>query len=310
MIHEFAVEPELAATWNNRQNFRYFIEKFGLGSPRIISRYPKRWKKLVWQVFESTSDINKSLDKTRMIELLERLTERMTKRRDNWNSHLTWLENVENEHLRIPFHAILSCSNPRQNSQVLTEDKIDESQPLWNLPSSSVIKRTSHELAKPVETMLRFSKVIIFIDPYFDPNEIKYQKSMRKFLSIVFDLSPTILPDRVEIHTSTKKGIEYNFFEETAQQHLAKVIPEGFKVLIKRWEEKDNGEKLHNRYIITDLGGVLFNTGLDEGLPNQTDDVSLLDCKQYQIRYQQYAGPSFAFNLADQPLEINGILNI
>lgn len=52
MLYEYAIEPELVATWSDRKVGRYFADKFGLGSPRIVSRYPKRWKKLVWSAWE------------------------------------------------------------------------------------------------------------------------------------------------------------------------------------------------------------------------------------------------------------------
>ncbi len=55
MVYEYALEPELVATWGNRQDFRYFVEKFGLGQPRIVSRYPKPWKRLV-RLLESRSE--------------------------------------------------------------------------------------------------------------------------------------------------------------------------------------------------------------------------------------------------------------
>ena len=111
----------------------------------------------------------------------------------------------------------------------------------------------------------------------------------------------------MEIHTSTKKGIESDFFKDTAQQHLAKIIPKGFKVLIKRWEEKDKGEKLHNRYIITDIGGVIFNTGLDEGSSEQTDDIQLMGREQYLTRWKQYASKTPAFDLVRSPFDVFGV---
>ena len=40
---------------------------------------------------------------------------------------------------------------------------------------------------------------------------------------------------------------------------------------VRRLKQKQDGEKLHNRYILTDLGGVTFGTGLDEGKKGETD---------------------------------------
>ena len=52
MIYEFALEPELVAQWGLRKNYKRFMEKFGLDQRRLASRFPKRWRNLVWDAFE------------------------------------------------------------------------------------------------------------------------------------------------------------------------------------------------------------------------------------------------------------------
>ena len=46
MLKEFALEPEALASW---ESFRYLIEKFGVSKGRVISRFPKQWKRLVYE---------------------------------------------------------------------------------------------------------------------------------------------------------------------------------------------------------------------------------------------------------------------
>jgi hypothetical protein len=57
---------------------------------------------------------------------------------------------------------------------------------------------------------------------------------------------------------------------------------------------------------LTDVGGVLFAAGLDEGDHGATDDLHLLDREQYEARWQQYAGDAPAFDRPDPPIEIHG----
>jgi hypothetical protein len=75
---------------------------------------------------------------------------------------------------------------------------------------------------------------------------------------------------------------------------------------IVRLEQRPQGEQLHNRYILTDVGGVLFGAGLDEGDDGITDDVHLLDRAQYEQRWQQYASDSPAFDRPESPIEVSG----
>jgi hypothetical protein len=75
------------------------------------------------------------------------------------------------------------------------------------------------------------------------------------------------------------------------------------KVVI--WKQKRNGEKLHNRYLLTNMLGIMLGTGSDAAAnPDslETDDIVLLDEKQYAARYEQYLGSCPAFDLVGQPI--------
>ena len=56
MIYEFALEPELAARWHDRREYFSFEGKFGMKTGRFISAYPKKWKKMVYDVFMNSPD--------------------------------------------------------------------------------------------------------------------------------------------------------------------------------------------------------------------------------------------------------------
>ena len=73
-------------------------------------------------------------------------------------------------------------------------------------------------------------------------------------------------------------------FRTECQQRLPGIVSEGIQVHIIRWREKDGGEKLHNRPILTDIGGVSFGAGLDDGADGETDEVMLLEDKTYRFR--------------------------
>src|SRR5690606_977065 len=57
MIHEFAVDPEALTGW---QNFRYVVEKFGIPQGRLISRFPKEWKSLVYDACAACPPVEKA----------------------------------------------------------------------------------------------------------------------------------------------------------------------------------------------------------------------------------------------------------
>jgi len=51
---------------------------------------------------------------------------------------------------------------------------------------------------------------------------------------------------------------------------------------------------------LTDIGGVSFGIGLDDGDDGETDEVTLLEDKKYKFRWVQYMGPELAFDLMDK----------
>ena len=93
MVYEFAVEPTLLNTWDQ---FRYIVEKFDVSQGRLISRFPKEWKKMV---YESLNDC-KEIERARIEESLRRIDHRLLNTIRSYNGEgPTWLENAEVSHI-------------------------------------------------------------------------------------------------------------------------------------------------------------------------------------------------------------------
>jgi hypothetical protein len=291
MLYEYALELALLNNW---KDFRYFTEKFGVSRGRMISRYPRRWKRLVYESLGNCGEI----ERKRIEEGLHRLDDRILDRQGAWNPQHDWLANAEVEHLRRPFHAILARVNPNQREYVLEGDGLDETHPLWNVGITCVISRTAQDMAACVTLLLRISREVLFVDPHFRPQELRHRRPLEAFLSAALEHHYGMLPPRIEIHTGDSLG--YDYFKTECEQRLPSIVPEGIQVHIVRWREKDGGEKLHNRYILTDMGGVSFGVGLDDGADGETDEVTLLEDKTYRFRRAQYISPEPAFELVDE----------
>jgi len=301
MVYEYALEPELVATWTDRRDFRYFIERFGLGQGRVVSRYPKRWAALVWEAFGGTGD----LDRKRLEELLAHFKERMVRRTDiRWEPDLAWLANAEREHERRPFHAILARTNPRRSEYVLIGEEVDElSTPLWSVDRAPPA-REAYEMANALAPLLRCSSVVIFVDPYIGQGRSDHRRTIEAFLDRTMRGRPGPRPDRVEIHTAAETCGSDDFI----RARFRGCVPDGLHVVVRRLEQRQSGEKLHNRYVLTDLGGVLFGIGLDQGAAGETEDITLLNRIQYELRWAQYAAGDSpaAFEQPERTVEVIG----
>ena len=154
MIYEYALEPELVATWAERKAYRYYMSSFEFGQGRAVARSPKYWKRLVWRSFSCKDDIAK----LRLTELLSLLSQQMVRRSNtNWDPCLgRWIDNVEREHVRCPFHAIVARTNPKNRSHILTEGDLDPGEsPLWAVSDKLVVARKAADMADAVASMLR-----------------------------------------------------------------------------------------------------------------------------------------------------------
>ena len=264
MIYEYALEPSLLSNW---KDFRYFTEKFGFSEGRLISRYPSRWKKMV---IESLSETG--LNRTKIVERIRKLDDRMLPRQHEWNPEKDWLTNAENEHEERPFHAILAKENPHGKDFVLEGDNVEDATPLFKIEGTPTIPRSARRMATLVGPVLQCAKEILLIDSNFGPENPRHRHPMEEFLAVSIRGRDTSSLKRVEIHLKEKakgnkeqKEQATTFFRNTAREELPHLIPKGMKVRLVRWSDSSPDERFHNRFILTDRGGLQFGDGLDDG---------------------------------------------
>ena len=172
------------------------------------------------------------------------------------------------------------------------------------MPIGLPIRRTAKVVAHAVGSMLRIAADIVFVDPYFAPHRHGYVRVLGSCLRACHE-KRIAAPPRVLVVTSgePKKNGTREFFEGQCRQQLPKHLPAGQRVTIRRLMERQGGERLHNRYVLTEHGGVSFGAGLDERR-DATDDLQVLDRTTYDKRWSQYSGASPAFDCADADLTI------
>lgn len=306
MIHEYAVEPELVATWGNLQDFRFFVRSFGVGQPRVVSEFPvvANWRRLVMHAARELE----GLALTRVAELVRALSEKMIPRPGHsYNNGREWLINAEVEHNRLAFYAILARANPRNHSVVLKPDDIGPANERWDVPRSKAPLRQAQDMCDCIQPMLANCTEVVFVDPYFRANQMAKRRPLERFLQVIAS-NRRANPIRIEVHVSAshEQAPETRFFKDECHRFLLPIIPPGLTVVVKRWRSRVGGAALHNRYVLTNIGGVSFGHGLDEGEPSETDDVQVLERQHYEKRWAEYAGPAPDFDVTEPPVTLQG----
>jgi hypothetical protein len=63
-------------------------------------------------------------------------------------------------------------------------------------------------------------------------------------------------------------------------------------------------QEIHNRYILTDIGGVIFGHGTDCSPNDSCDNISLLDPRSLAYWKNAYRPDSLAFDWSEPPVII------
>lgn len=305
MFYEFAIDPQLVSLWCDRDAYEGFMRKFGMDAKRIPSRFPKKWEVEIEKHFNSSYAAPTLMQKLRKTEIISMLNRRMVKRGSKYyDTEKNWLENAEQEHSVRPFKGILAATNPR-NSQAVTvlASADDILAKLLELPGTCIVPRTSEDLANSVATLLRCCQHAVFVDPYFD--------TVQRFLEPLENCLKTLMNERygsdspkIELHTSIERYFDAKDYRDNSietkeasmiikrlQERLPEVIPRNLSVRVVIWKEKPRGQKLHNRYLLTDIGSVMYGTGLDcnkELNQGQTDDIACLSEESHRTRWDEF----------------------
>jgi hypothetical protein len=326
MIYEYALDPALVATWHDRKEFLFFEEKFGVSTRRIVSTYPKRrdWLKMVTRCFESGEHAEDQSAKMRLGALLTKLMEEAARRRNTFKEIPLWVERAERECDERPFRAILTNVEGRRHPAVLrAAELIANGNSLWNVPALPAVTRKVREMADAAAPVLRASRRIIFVDPYFDPTAARFTRPVEAMIERVFDSRDASEGVAVELHTGIERFFRNSSLPQTpenellkceeflqrCQENLRHIIPLRAKLKIVVWKERLNGQVLHNRFVLTDIAGILFPHGLDESLGQHSESVDnlvLLPKEQLTDCWRQYANDSCAFDCVGAPVEIVG----
>jgi len=286
MIHEYALEPTAVDTW---AELRFFLDQFGIEYGRLISRFPKYWSRLVIEACTESG-----VRRTRFVERLKNIDAKMLRSGRSYEPTMTWLENAERQHAGQPFHAIIATQNPNGIPEIIISDDLDENTPLWKVRREIRIARRARDLATQIAPIIRCSKEILLVDQNFLPTRDRYQKSIKSILD--HGLRGKSSVNRLELHTQDHDD---DHWEHHCITCLCALVPMGFSLQIFRWRRMPEGDMMHPRFVLTEVGGLSLDYGLDEGGVGETTKISLLDQQTYEEYWPDFQEATAAFDLVD-----------
>ena len=276
MLAEYAIIPDVfsASAYSTPEASKQFLSalKDGIRSRGLVRNlHSGDWLRFVEQ--------NRARwDMTRIKELLKLIkrdrlcaspafSERMP------STSVEWCQEALDSHEANPLQGIIA--NPLTAELHQGENLVEASTKLtectWWLGGKNSIElnRTTEAYLQALRPTLRHSSSVMFIDPHLDPARVNYQD----FVGLLRACGTRSLDHRIEIHrvcyTGSPKDRSFptqSEWEEKFRSTLGQAMRElGLRVDVFLWDD------FHDRYLISNLIGILIPNGFDtESKPSIT----------------------------------------
>lgn len=305
MYQEYAIDPTTICRSFDR--FKLIWNSLGYTEGRLLSSFPSAWAKRVVSssAYKGLPDgLRKKAIEDHLIREKRLKQKSIASGREYQPDLGSWLQAAEAAHTLQPFHGVIAETNPR-DAAVSTFDELgDDEACCWNLPRPWQVKREHTAMAVAASPLLRCSKQVLFIEPYFNFGR-RFTRPLRSFLSEIATYASVV--ERVEVHLKHNLDLGTSeFFVETFKQEAAEKLhfycPSGGESILKKleffiWESPDDN-RMHPRYILTELAGLGFENGLDESDDGQTlTDVTPVSGQSLKTRWDEFQVATASRNL-------------
>lgn len=303
MHSEYAVEPSaIGASW---ETFRYLIENFGLDKGRLISRLPKKWEKKVIQAAKEAGVSEIKL--ASMVERLHRAAKlRVADFGRDYHAENSWLENALREHGVKPFRAIIYAGADKPCAESLSPDECDDENELFLAPISRDIVRSANDISDALTLLAVTAHEIDIVDPFFDlrPANGDFVSPLASLLSKIaaFGGAGKLIRVHFRTHDSRPPGA---ILLRDAPGQTNGIIPAGYVLQLYEWEEIQGGEDFHDRFFLTDTGGLMIGAGLAAVAAAETATFTLLDDRHAQVLRSRFAPNSNVYTQVGSAVQID-----
>lgn len=278
------------SSWaSNQRDYAEFLREYGLGTPRIVSSFPKKKKSKLRSYFidRGTSSADDPLKVRRYIDLVERLIESMIVRDVQDNLTPVWSDAAVWENNRIPFGVVLSSSQVKTQNNI-TPVTMYSTDSIWNHKRQVSFERTNDGLYRVISNLIRFSiSKIVIVDPYGDSAAaIGFIQFMLQ--SLTNNRLSTVYPCILIFYKNGSGSPNANYVKELIVRGLRGVTV-SLPLEVFELKEASGSDVFHNRCILSEHGGIMIGHGFGvSGDVTHTDEATLMTEEVYQKKWQQF----------------------
>ena len=278
MFYEFSITPEvfgasfLATNGAHPVVLTQLLQ--GICENGMISDLNRgAWRRDIARRIEAVPSQKTKADLTRLLSVLSdrnRLV-RHPKESNESNEDHEWLTLALKAHERAPLDAILTSSELIESSgmaeDLLVAMEVALGSPVWLARKrSETIKNEEAGYRALLPKILRHAKRLYLVDPYFRPDQRRWQDTIEICASLMGQRGHEQQRGIIEIHTGDPSDRRTPQEEMEAWEHWKKSqFSQQFHhtLSVTMWKQCDGGERLHDRFLITDQVGFSIAGGLN-----------------------------------------------
>ncbi len=258
MIFEYAISPSL---FNTEDRIALLVSSLGMDHGRLVSDFPKgMWEQLALEFIKrhAQGDVQLKAWKEALFSLKKRRVI-VGRQAPGWDNSRDWSDNSIEEHQRLQFRAIVDEKLNPLCAQVMQFGLPLAMSPLWNVKGDCHVDRDAAVMIDMTQPLLDISSTIILIDRNFciDGRFTKVLTQLANYVAMA-KRGPKVTQIKYVVSDAVYPAVEMT---TRCTEMLPGLLPTGISVkfLIKP------RSKLHDRFVLTERGGLNFGAGLDEG---------------------------------------------
>jgi hypothetical protein len=184
------------------------------------------------------------------------------------------------------FHAVLSEEElDAENAIQLTETVCLSEHRRFQVETQPRISRTNEALIEIAKPLLRHSRQVKWVDRFFDPGDRHKTSPLKHMLCWLREQVPQL--HEMQLHVERSEAFS-NSTKAHYSREIGRMLPGGFLIKVFFW--KPATENLHPRFLLTDVGGLQYDYGLDHGnLPTETTIVNLTTPGRLKDEWLRYS---------------------
>ena len=151
--------------------------------------------------------------------------------------------------------------------------------------------------------LLRTAHQVIIVDAYFNPSvALAQSKWLRPLQALAAQLPTDGRVTRFEMHALSSRNDPWpaGLFVQHCRNNLASALPKGITLSAMLWKERKDGLQFHERLIVTDIGGVLVDPGIDDGNAGEIYVLRLLSKQEVPGYFAKFVPATAPYELVDQ----------